>query len=333
VLRRDALGQLGLTELGARLRDWAVLRALSGTPSVWLPGGGYHARSWRVLAGTALVLSGWPLVRIPSASPLRVHFEEISREFRIERLSQEPFLTQAELDESLGMVHGPPTFLGVYTSEGIEYALQRFGLFPLMRRLGYARFEVEIRKQELGDSLRVTAEAEGQRHLLIDCTLERQVLGERQVLFVHWLSLRNPRVQFGPARPALPGQDAPGLGLAREVGEVLGRIAKRLGLSGVALRPAWYHVAYASRYEYRFVEPARQGRFEALVRDLRGVPLLEATRAVAEKRVLLEGKPYEWEADPMVMWLDASMESQRDEIDRERERVKFTLAQVGLEGS
>jgi len=80
-------------------------------------------------------------------------------------------------------------------------------------------------------------------------------------------------------------------------------MAQRLGLDGVAFQRSWYHTAYAARYRGRFVDPKRQGRFEALVRDLRGIPLLQATTAVAEGRVKLNGQAYQWEPDEMVIWL------------------------------
>jgi hypothetical protein len=86
-------------------------------------------------------------------------------------------------------------------------------------------------------------------------------------------------------------------------------------------------VAYASRHDYRFVDPARQGRFEAMVRDLAGVPLLVATRAVDERRVLLDGRPYAWEADPMVYWLERAPEPRRPERVEAREGAHFRLVQ------
>ena len=85
---------------------------------------------------------------------------------------------------------------------------------------------------------------------------------------------------------------------------MLARMAVRLGLAGVAFRPSHYHVAYAARHEFRFADPARQARFEALVRDLGGVPLVEATTAVANGAVRMNGAPYRWEADEMVLWFE-----------------------------
>jgi len=101
-------------------------------------------------------------------------------------------------------------------------------------------------------------------------------------------------------------------------------MAARLGLEGLAFRPAAYHLAFGSRNTLRFVDPARQGRFEALVEALRGLPVVEATLAVAEGRVLLDGATYRWETDEMVKWLQQQPED-RAEIDAARARSNFTL--------
>jgi hypothetical protein len=207
----------------------------------------------------------------------------------------------------------------------MEHALFRYGLFEQLERLGYRNFRAAFDSTGLGERVRLFAEADGQEHLLVEVVLERRRVLGAEVLYVHWLSLRNPRAQFSEKRPRLPGQDVPGLGLALEAGTMLARMAVRLGLAGVAFRPAWYHTAYAARREFTFVDPERQGRFEALVRDLGDTPLLEATNLVADGRVLVNGKPYAWEADEMAYWLRESPDDP-GEVARERERVHFTVA-------
>jgi hypothetical protein len=100
-------------------------------------------------------------------------------------------------------------------------------------------------------------------------------------------------------------------------------MAERLGLEGVAFRPALLHVAFAAPGRLSSVDAERQGRLEALLRDLAHLSPLEATRAVAEGRVLKGGESYEWEADEMVVWLDGSRPDPT-EVARERERTRFT---------
>jgi hypothetical protein len=106
--------------------------------------------------------------------------------------------------------------------------------------------------------------------------------------------------------------------------ELFERIAARLGLAGVAFRPSHYHLAYAVRSRFRFLDPARQGRFEALLRDLASLPLPEATRLVEDGRVLLDGQPYCWEADEMVDLL-ASAGDDAEAVAAAREAARFTF--------
>jgi hypothetical protein len=74
----------------------------------------------------------------------------------------------------------------------------------------------------------------------------------------------------------------------------------------------------------RFVDPERQGRFEALLRDIGTMPLKEATLAVAQGRARLHGQPYTWEADEMVYWL-APHDADADAISQAREAAKFEI--------
>jgi hypothetical protein len=161
---------------------------------------------------------------------------------------------------------------------------------------------------------------------LIELELEKRRLGDGTFLFVNWLSLRNPRAHFSNLRPQLPGQEVPGLGLAREMTQILTLMSKRLLLEGVAFRPSWFHMAWAARHDARFVDPRRQGRFEALVRDAKQVSLLDATRAIADGKVLLNGEPYRWEPEEMVRWRDEKdIPDDSAVVVEERERSHFTL--------
>jgi acetoin utilization deacetylase AcuC-like enzyme len=304
VLAGDRLGHVGLTMDGARARDLHVADALDGTPVVWLPAGGYSDESWRVLAGTALAVVRRSRVPIPKDyDPMRARFKFIATHLGEDDLSDRD-KEDADIAAALGLRRsGPRRLLDYYTAEGLEYAFSRYGLLQHVARLGYQDFRVVLDSVDQGDRLRLYGHAAGRDHVLVEVVLERQRIDAADVLYVHWLTLRHPLAEFDERRPALPGQDAPGLGLAREIGEMLGRMAARLNLSGVAFRPAFFHMAYTARYRFRFNDPPRQARFEALIRDFRAHPLLETTLAIAERRVLLNGAPYVWEADLMISWL------------------------------
>jgi acetoin utilization deacetylase AcuC-like enzyme len=326
VLVDDRAGGLRLSLSAAQQRDLAVLRALREVPSVWLPGGGYSRDAWKVLAGTALVLSQNRVVPVPSGyDSLGRYYASIGGNLRVEELTGGEEPTERDVMADLGYAKPKHTrLLGFYTAEGIEYALFRYGVLDHLARLGYQQPRVVVDQTGAGDRMRLFATTAATEHLVIECVVEQQTLHGESVLYVRWLTLRDARGRFGGQRPDLPGQEEPGLGLAREAGHLLARAALRLGLAGVAFRPAWLHTAHmARRAQMRFVDPTRQGRYEALLRDLAEVPLLEATRAMAEHRVLLDGKPYSWEADEMVYWIDERPyddESMRGE----RDRVRFS---------
>jgi acetoin utilization deacetylase AcuC-like enzyme len=325
VLEGDPLGRLGLTLGGCRERDLHVADALFRVPSVWLPGGGYTANAWRVLAGTGLALSIRSRAPIPRKyDPLVARFSAIARSFAPEELGIQGEPGMDDVAADLGLPgSGRKLWLGYYSAEGLEHALHSYGILGELRRMGYGPFRVEILDEGVGQSARLIDTPTGE--VLIQAVLEKKMLGKAPVLYVHWLTLRNPRARFSAERPQLPGQEVPGLGLSREITEILGRVAVRLGLEGIALRPSSYHLAYSARGALRFVDPVRQGQFEALADALKGLTLTEATRAVNEGRVLLNGAPYKWQTEEMVRWLEPRPDD-RAAIEAEKAKSKFTLA-------
>ncbi|MBK7580424.1 MAG: histone deacetylase [Myxococcales bacterium] len=326
VLAHDRFGALALSLDGVRRRDLAVHHALAGVPAVWLPGGGYTVDAWRALAGTGMVLARASRTPIPAAAdPLGAMFSKVARELTRDQLEGPFWITEADLFGDLDRrSRGSPRFLGYYTTEGIEYAFSRYGLLQQLRRLGYGAFRVAVDRDERGDRFRLFAEADGVEHLLIECVLERRKVADEDVLYVHWLTLRHPRGRFSEKRPRLPGQEEPGLGLSREAGQLFLRVAERLGLAGVAFRPAWLHTAYAARFAMVFVDAIHQAHFEALLEQLAQVRLAELSQAIADGRVTLDGERYTWEAGEMVYWLDQRSPA-RELVEREKQRARFAL--------
>ena len=302
VLHGDRLGRLSLTIEGVRERDLLVAAWTRNIATVWLPAGGYSDRSWKVVAGTYLAVALGSRQPVKDRDPLMSRYAAIARGLSPSRLSGADDDSMADVEA--GLFGGPeptPRLLGYYTNEGLEYALTRFGFFQHLGRLGYTDLHVvTYPPDDVGQRTNITGVASDVRHLLVDLIASRGVADGAPSLVVHWLSLRNPRAVFSSARPALPGQVVPGLGLARDLGQLLGRMADRLGLPSVSLRPSWFHTAFAARQHFRFVDPARQARFVDLIDDLRAFPLADVTRALAEGRVRLNGAPYEWEPELMI---------------------------------
>lgn len=343
VRAEDPIGELGMTESGVRQRDARVAAWRGQAPAVWLPAGGYGKRAWRVLVHTGLCLGSPNAPDVPADfDPLRTHLHAIARELRDEDLEGDALFTEADVAEMLGVPgRGEQRLLGFYTAPGIELAFERYGMFDALERLGYAHFRVILDRATTGDRLRVVARAAGDlpgsrrppvdrpaegEMLLVEVVVAKDTSGDGPpMLFVHWLTLRHPLAAFKAGRPQLPGQEVPGLGMAREAGQLLGIMAGRLGLGGVAVRPAWYHVAYASRYHFRFEDPAVQGRFEALTRDLAALPLKARTHAIADGRVVTGDAVFAWEPGRMVAVGTPPEEGWREAADAAREGTRFAL--------
>ena len=129
-----------------------------------------------------------------------------------------------------------------------------------------------------------------------------------------------------PERPALPGQDVPGLGLAAEAQETALAHGGAARPGGAGVPPRGLPSGVSGRATLRFVDPARQGRLRGAGRPAFREPLAEATRAVAEGRVRLDGKPYAWEgAEEMVKLLQARPDD-RPAIEAARAAARFTLS-------
>ncbi|MCA9618699.1 MAG: histone deacetylase [Myxococcales bacterium] len=327
VMAGDKLGTLGLSLEGVRRRDMMIADALGNTPAVWLPGGGYHRDAWRVLAGTVLAMAGTDDPIPGGYDSIEATFRKISRSISPSNLSDMHEIHLDDVLSDLGTGPSQPRLLGFYTESGCEYAFEQYGIFEHLRRLGYDDFRVELGQERERSRCRIFARARGLEHLLAEAVLEVKVIDDRRVLYVHWLTLQDAAHRL--ADPALPGQERPGLGLAKESAALLGRSAERLGLDGVAFTPSWYHMAFLSRERAQFATVERQGSFAALLRDLGDLPMREVSAAIDDGRVFVSrdgGEPerYRWEASDMVAWRN---ESQLDpgEVEREAERLRFEL--------
>jgi hypothetical protein len=184
-----------------------------------------------------------------------------------------------------------------YDAQAMRQRCARAGLLERLQRKGFDAIEVVV--DEAVGSLphtRLLARKGGRSHLLLDaCLLEAVVRPESaafgayrvqksvELLVVHWVREQDPTMPFGADRPPLPLQKHPGLGVLRDAFHVAVGIAADLRKDGVASVPKFFHDAFIffrSRL-FLFLDGREQGRFEALVRDLRGLPLGDRSLALA----------------------------------------------------
>lgn len=124
-----------------------------------------------------------------------------------------------------------------------------------------------------------------------------------RMLLIHWLALSDPDRPFSIGRPRLPGQERPGLGLLSECLSLLRQIGKEFLLDGILDVPDHFHTALIYSRRFRFLDPQAEGRFQAMARDLKGLPLALASEAVGEGCLIDTGTglPVPWEPAEQVM--------------------------------
>ena len=341
----DRLADWRITAAGMFERDRLVHQLardrgpLRQAPMVVTLAGGYGDHAWRY---TARFL-GWLTSRARRGAPELPADDEVllARYRALSRLLSPAELTGTGDGEDWGLSEEDlfgagseedPRFLGYYSHHGVELALERSGIFDRLRDLGYRRpwLELDLAAASGGHTARVWGGA-GRRELLCEVRLrrDRQTWPDHELLAVEWLLLQHPRGRFSAARPALPGQRHPGLGLLREVMAMLVQVCERLHLDGLVFTPSHYHVAAQSGRYLRFLRPDDAATFDALGDALAGLPLAEASRAVDEGRVVDagSGEPFRWRRMPMaVVAGDALARHFDDAFEESRRAARSDLA-------
>jgi hypothetical protein len=218
----------------------------------------------------------------------------------------------------------PDLFLGRLSEGALRRELEGAGILAALADRGYPEVSLHLDVVEGEHRLRVTAP--GVPDALVELRASERTGLPREklmrdhgidvlyLLAVHWFSLQNPRASFTSARPRLPGQVFPGLGIGRRFFGRLVAWAHDWGKDGLLNFPAYYHNAVFFGMMFRFLSAARQGRFEALSRDLAALPVCDASAAVAEGRVRLRGarEPFAWQPAEMVAPVTRGLKSYMD---------------------
>ena len=321
----DPLGDWLLTRDGLFARDRMVMDLAEHheAPVTILLAGGYGPETWRsTYRLLAYLLDGRPVTGEPDTGEVLIHrYQTLARLLTPEDLTGEPASTKGDdwgltEEEVLTSLAGPGArtetrLLGYYTHHGLELALERAGILKRLREAGFPEPILELDLAHGEHTLRIYG-APGHRELLVEARMRRsrELVEGCELLFVEWMLLQNPRAEFSPDRPPLPGQEHPGLGLLHDAVALYVLVCERLELDGLAFVPSHYHLAAQSNRYLRFLDPAAQGRFEALRKVLAPLGLMQAFRALGEGRVrdAATGEPIAWEPSPMLLPVSEKLE-------------------------
>jgi hypothetical protein len=212
-------------------------------------------------------------------------------------------------------------FLKYYSHAGLTRIFEEYGIFALIRQKGFADLKITLNLDDpYRQRLRVCfAGMEDDRHTLIELILREGILEAPHlkdapgrghfypVLMVEWLCMQNPTAAFTPERPPLPGQQHPGLGISREILQLISLIGMRIGKDGIAIRPQYFHAALLYHRFFKCYNPVREGQLAALMRDTEEFNLDDVSWAIdlgCLRGKLLRQKA-SWEVDYQVNPLTA----------------------------
>jgi acetoin utilization deacetylase AcuC-like enzyme len=334
----DQLGDWRISPAGLLARDRevaaAVLESERRLPLAVVLAGGYGPQAWSYSARFFSWLLSGQAVEPPSNEELtvaayrrlaeRLDPRELSGDGASDGVSGEPDdwgLTADDL-AGFGGMRARSRFLGYYSPQGIELALERAGLLDRLRRLGFAHPTLEVDLDNPGgETLRLWGDGR-RRDLLIELRvrIDRHTVPEMAMLRIEWLLLQNPLGRFTPQRPRLPGQRFPGLGLLPDIAALTVLVCDRLHLDGILFVPSHFHTARQGRKVLRFLAPEDEGLFRALEAALAVLPLAEATGAVDQGRVLDGrdgGAPLRWHPMPMVLPVSDRLKERLASAERE----------------
>jgi hypothetical protein len=234
-------------------------------------------------------------------------------------------------------------FLGRLGTDLLLRELEAAGVLDRLADRGYDEVLIRTGVESAEHRLRILPRHEGQTLLELrvaegtllveDPALRGRGLDVLSVLSVHWLSMEDPRRGFPPGRAPLPGQRHPGLGLGVQLSERLLGWASTWGKDALVAIPEYFHNAYFYAGSFRFLSAVRQGRFEALRRDLFPAGIAAAAAAIEEGRVREEpgGAVFRWDggemAAPLTPGIREGLDAPefREAVETAREAVRFIV--------
>jgi hypothetical protein len=235
-----------------------------------------------------------------------------------------PALGDEELLAELKKVPPNDLFLGRYSEAEIKARLESHGITAKLQAQGFPAPMVEIRTDEVyTHRLYVYTDRRDYDHILIELRLREGIFAPREqfvpacplgplaMILVDWLMLQNPRRGFEGVRPRLPQQRHPGLGLLQDLIPLVIEVVEDSGRGGVLDVPEHYHGALFYSRWFRFFNPAMEGRFLAMQRDLGGLSLHVISNAIDQDCLvnLGAGKPEKWGPGEQILPICAELKA------------------------
>ena len=243
-------------------------------------------------------------------------FLRFPRLFPMEDSSSSKELLEREILYDLTRENPGNCLFGRYDEKKVLAIAEKAGLLRGLSKLGYADPILSLSCSDPSDQRICLYDGEKTRkRLLLELRLNlanyhlKQKIGPFskeacfRMLMLLWLVLSDPDRDFPIEHPRLPGQSRPGLGLLDEVFFLLRTFARDLSVDGMLDMPEHFHTALFYSRTFHYLDPEVEGRFLAIARDMKGVPLALASDAI-QRNCLFDrstGRLLPWQASEQVM--------------------------------
>ncbi len=253
-----------------------------------------------------------------------------------------------DLEDQLLSEKSSSLWLGVYSRRHVLRAFRFYGILPHLESLGFEKVDLALEQlAPYRQALRLFDGEDRPENLLMELRAFEETLrpvkrlDDRfgpvmpQVMTIDWLTMQNPLAEFTADRPPFPGQEHPGLGMARPVTRMLIALARGRRLEAIVNHPNYYHNAWLYRDGFRFYDPENQARVKALHRDLRGLTAAEMAWAIELEcvRSAETGQRFQWRSGLQLLPLSdrvrAYVESRehREQTERYLGKKRYELDQ------
>lgn len=254
-----------------------------------------------------------------------------------------PLVEDWEIFGDLAERKGTSLFLGRFTLAEVQAVLDKRGFFKVARKLELwpLRFDLDSSAYPL-QRFRIFHERKNPSAVIIDLKLRETVLDPAgrdwpgfppqplRALSLEWLTLQNPRAEFGGTRGALPGQQHPGLGMSRRILDIFVFLGKRARADMLLAFPAFYHNAVLFSRYFRFLNPEKEGEITAIRKTFSHLPIRKLAWIVNLGCLRRgDGSVYEWRSEEQCLPLRREFKSYFESRPY-RERARETARQAAF---
>jgi len=191
-------------------------------------------------------------------------------------------------------------FLGRFSENDIRNIIYSIGLVQHLDSLGFSDIHIDIdRDINYISYCKLYWQDKIPENLLIDLRVSEHTFipHERffdegveiepyQMILIEWLSAQNPRADFEPSRPQLPGQVKPGLGVLKYCFQLLHITASEVFKDGFLDIPTHMHGAMMYSKAFKFFDPVQEAILRAVMRDLRNYSLADISWGVITETII-----------------------------------------------